>query len=97
MASPTSPATQLIPFTRVALYPLPDASAAVVPDPSSNVQCPTSPDGNVVTVRVVDPLTEPDAAVIVVLPVATPLANPALLMVATLVLVELHVTELVIF
>jgi hypothetical protein len=51
----------------------------------------------VVTVRFVDPLIEPDAADIVVLPVATPVARPALVIVATAVFVELQVTELVRF
>ena len=47
-----------------------------------------------VTVRVVDPAMLPDAAVIVVDPAATAAADP-LLMVATPVLDELHVTEAV--
>ena len=54
-----------------------------------------------VTVRVVDPEMLPDAAVIVVEPVATAAANPlepvALLIVATPVLVELQVTAVVRF
>lgn len=44
------------------------------------------------TVSVADPLIVPDAAVIVALPTAVPLANPAALMPATL-LDEFHVTE----
>ena len=47
-----------------------------------------------VTVSVVEPLTPPEVAVMVVLPVATVLAKPAAVMVATLVADELHVTEL---
>ena len=50
-----------------------------------------------VTVRLVDPLIVPDAAEIVVVPVATPVASPAPLIVPTAVLVELQVTELVKF
>ena len=52
------------------------------------------------TVRVADPLIEPEAAVIVVVPALTPEANPwvpaVLLIVATLVFDELQVTEVVI-
>ncbi len=44
------------------------------------------------TVRVVVPLIEPEVAVIVVLPCASLVANPAALIVATLVVPELHVT-----
>ena len=50
-----------------------------------------------VTVRLVEPVIEPDTAEIVVLPVATPVASPAPLIVPTAVLVELQVTELVRF
>jgi hypothetical protein len=50
-----------------------------------------------VTVRVVEPLIDPEAAWIVVLPVATPVAKPALVIVATAVFDELQVTELVRF
>ena len=50
---------------------------------------------------VVDPLMDPDAAVIVALPAAKPVANPvdedALLIVATLAAEDVHVTELVMF
>jgi len=49
------------------------------------------------TVRFVVPLIEPEVADIVVLPVATPVASPALVIVATAVFVELQVTELVRF
>ncbi len=49
------------------------------------------------TVRVVEPLTEPDVAVIVVLPCATLVASPELLMVATAAVDELHVTVFVRF
>jgi hypothetical protein len=48
-----------------------------------------------VTVRRVDPLIAPEVAVIVVVPAATLVVNPAELMVATLVPVEVQVTELV--
>jgi len=41
----------------------------------------------------VDPLTEPNAAVIVVVPVATLVAAPWLLIVAVTALDELHKTE----
>ena len=47
------------------------------------------------TVRVVPPLTAPDVAVMVVVPVVTLLASPPALIVATPALAELHVTELV--
>ena len=50
-----------------------------------------------VTVNPVDPLMDPDVAVIVLLPVATPVARPPLVIVATPVFVELHVTVLVRF
>ena len=43
-----------------------------------------------VTVRLVEPLIEPEVAVIVVLPCATLVANPAALIVATLDDEELH-------
>ncbi len=53
------------------------------------------------TVRVVEPLTEPDVAVIVVVPCATLVARPAPVpcatMVATATLDELQVTEAVKF
>jgi hypothetical protein len=48
------------------------------------------------TVTEVLPLTEPEVAVIVALPTDTPVANPLLLMVAMVVLLEVHVTEFVI-
>ena len=47
--------------------------------------------------RVVDPLIVQEAAMIVVVPRATLVANLLLLMVATVVTVELDVTELVMF
>jgi hypothetical protein len=50
-----------------------------------------------VTVRRVDPLIAPEVAVIVVVPAEEAVANPAELMFATLVAVEVHVTELVRF
>ena len=50
-----------------------------------------------VTVRVVEPLIDPDVAEIVVVPVPAAVASPALEIVATAVLVELQVTELVRF
>ena len=50
-----------------------------------------------VTVSPVEPLVEPKAAWIVVLPAATPVAKPVLVIVATDVLVELQLTELVRF
>ena len=46
-----------------------------------------------VTVRVVEPLIEPEAAWMVVLPTATPAARPELLMVATEGTLEVHVAE----
>jgi dsRNA-specific ribonuclease len=49
------------------------------------------------TVRVVEPLIDPEVTSIVLLPVATPVAKPALVIVATVVLDELQVTELVRF
>jgi hypothetical protein len=45
---------------------------------------------------VVLPLTEPEVAIIVALPTDIPVANPLLLMVAMVVLLEVQVTELVI-
>ena len=48
-------------------------------------------------VSVVNPLTLPELAMIVVLPAATPVASPAVLMVATNVAAEFHVAELVRF
>ena len=50
-----------------------------------------------VTVSVAEPLIVPEAALIVAEPWATPLANPALLTVATVVFDEVHVAELVRF
>lgn len=47
----------------------------------------------VVTTRVVEPLTPLSVAVIVVVPVATAVARPVLLIVATLGAEELHVAE----
>ncbi len=48
-----------------------------------------------VTVRLVEPLIEPTAAWIVVLPGATPAAKPVLLMVATDGMLDVQVAELV--
>jgi hypothetical protein len=42
-ALPTFPAVQTGPLTKVPLFPLPEASEAVVPLPSSNFQWATSP------------------------------------------------------
>jgi len=50
-----------------------------------------------VTVKEVDSLTVPEVAVIVEVPAARLAANPAALMVATLVIEEVQVTELVRF
>src|SRR5260370_155568 len=50
-----------------------------------------------VTVSVVEPLIVPEVALIVLDPVATVVANPALLIVATVVVPEVQVTVLVIF
>ena len=47
-----------------------------------------------VTVSPVEPLTVPSVAVMVVPPVAAPFATPLLLIAATAVVLELHVTEL---
>jgi hypothetical protein len=47
-----------------------------------------------VTVKVVEPVTDPELACMLVLPVPTVLARPALLIVATVAFDELHVTEL---
>jgi hypothetical protein len=49
------------------------------------------------TVRVVEPLTAPEAALIVLVPAATPVAKPPALIVATLVVCEVHVAVLVRF
>ncbi len=48
-----------------------------------------------VTVSVVVPLTLPDVALMVEVPVATAVASPPAVMVATLVVAELHVAVLV--
>src|ERR1022692_4661804 len=53
--------------------------------------------GTVVTVSPVEPVIDPETACIVVPPAATPLAKPALVMVANPVFVELQVTELLRF
>jgi len=50
-----------------------------------------------VTVRIVEPVIDPDVAVMVVVPAATLEARPELLIVAALVAEELHTTELVMF
>jgi len=54
-----------------------------------------------VTVNTADPVTDPEAAVIVAAPIPTPVANPSLpaelLMVATAAFEEFHVTEFVRF
>ena len=50
-----------------------------------------------VTVKTVEPLMVPEVAVIIAVPAATEVANPAELMVATLVAEEVQVAELVRF
>ena len=50
-----------------------------------------------VTVKVVEPEMDPEAAVIVVAPCLRLVANPPLLMVATVGTLDIHVTELVKF
>jgi hypothetical protein len=50
-----------------------------------------------VTVSVVEPLIAPEAALIVLVPAATPVANPPVVIVATLVVSEVHVAVLVRF
>jgi hypothetical protein len=50
-----------------------------------------------VTVKLVEPLTEPDVTVIVVEPTATPVASPLLAMVAAASFEEPQVTKLVRF
>ena len=73
-------------------------NCCVAPAPIEEFTGVTAIDTNVaVTVRFVEPLMEPEVARIVVLPVATPVASPPLVIVATAVFVELHVTELVRF
>ena len=59
----------------------------------------TATDANTgaVTLRPVEPLMLPDAAEIVVLPVPAPVASPALVIVATVVLDELQVAEVLRF
>jgi hypothetical protein len=47
------------------------------------------------TVKTVVPLTPPDVALMVVVPKATPIADPPALMVALVVSKELQITELV--
>lgn len=51
--------------------------------------------GVIITVRGVEPLTLPEVAVMVVLPAATPVASPLVVIVALLVSEEVHVAELV--
>jgi len=46
-----------------------------------------------VTVRVVEPLMPPDVASILLVPAATAVANPPAVIVATLVVTELHVAS----
>jgi len=67
----------------------------VVPEPSLKVHHPTRPDA--VTVRVVEPLIEPEVASIVVLLTARPVAKPALVIVAAEGFKEVQVTEVVRF
>ena len=50
-----------------------------------------------VTVSTVDPLTDPDVALIVLVPIPTAAAKPPLLTVATPVVNELQVTDVVMF
>ena len=50
-----------------------------------------------VTVRVVDPLTAPEAACILLVPAPTPVANPPAAIVATPVVCEVHIAVLVRF
>jgi hypothetical protein len=50
-----------------------------------------------VTVSTVDPLTEPDVALMVLVPTPAPVAKPVLVMVATEVVAEPHVTDVVRF
>ena len=69
-------------------------NCSVVPALIEGLAGVTAIDTNVaaVTVSVVEPLIEPEVAVIVVLPCVEPVASPAALIVATLVVPELHVT-----
>jgi hypothetical protein len=57
----------------------------------------TSVGAVVVTVRVVEPLTAPETACIWLVPAVTPVAKPPAVTVATPVVCEVHVTELVKF
>ena len=50
-----------------------------------------------VTVRVVEPVMPPETALIVLVPAATPVANPPAVIVATLVVTELQLAVLVKF
>ena len=50
-----------------------------------------------ITIRVVEPVTDPKVAVMVVAPAATLVARPELLMVAAPAVEEFQVTELVMF
>jgi len=50
-----------------------------------------------VTVRVVEPVMPAETALIVLVPAATPVANPPAVIVATVVVTELHVAPLVKF
>lgn len=68
----------------------------VVPEATAGLAGVTAMETNAggLTVSVVDPLTPPEAAVIVVAPVATVVTNPAVLTMATLVADEVQFAAL---
>ena len=84
-------------MSKVAVYPLPEVSTAVVPELASNVQWPTNPETVDATVRLVLPLMAPKVALMEAVPAATALARPDALMVAVAGVDDDHVTEMVIF
>ena len=69
-------------------------NCSVAPEVTEGLAGVTAMDTNVaaVTVSVVEPLIEPEVAVIAVVPCVELVAKPAALIVATLVVPELHVT-----
>jgi type III secretory pathway component EscT len=92
--------TELVRFcVLLSLYVPVAVNCCVAPGATDGLAGVTASDtsAGAVTVRPVDPLIEPKVAWIVALPVATPVARPAAVMLATPVLLELHVTELVRF
>ena len=72
------PFVPVTPLNSVALYPFPEESAAAVPVPSSKAQRAARPGRLIETVKLVEPLTDPRVARIVVLPGETAVTKPVL-------------------